>query len=92
MLTDSKQTRGASTVRQLRHTDAKTLLTLLNLVTFLRLLAFKKLFLPRDAMHPRYYSHGPVSVRPSQAGVLGPTKTAKHRITQTTPHDTPGTL
>jgi len=20
-------------------------------------------FLPRDAMHPRYYSHGPVSVR-----------------------------
>ena len=70
MLTDSKQTRGASTVRQLRHTDAKTMLTLLNLVTFLRLLAFKKLFLPRDAMHPRYYSHGPVSVRPSQAGVL----------------------
>jgi len=22
-------------------------------------------FLPRDAMHPRYYGHGPVSVRPS---------------------------
>jgi len=32
------------------------------------------IFLPRDAMHPRYYSHGPVSirlsVRPSQVGVL----------------------
>ena len=27
-------------------------------------------FLPRDAMHPRYYSHGPVSVCPSQVGVL----------------------
>jgi len=34
----------------------------------------KRQFLPRDAMHPRYYSHGPVSVRPSvrptQVGVL----------------------
>jgi len=47
-------------------------------------------FLPRDAMHPRYYSHGPcvclsVTSRCS-------TKTAKRRITQITPHDSPGTL
>jgi len=45
-------------------------------------------------------SHGPVSVclsvRPSQVGVLlkrqnvGSHKTAKRRITQTRPHDTPG--
>jgi len=87
VLTDSKQTRGASTVRQLRHTDAKTFLTLLNLVTFLRLLAFKKLFLPRDAMHPRYYSHGPVSVRPSQAGVLLKRQNiGSHKQHHTIPH------
>ena len=38
-------------------------------------------------------SHGPVSVRPS-ASVTSrcSTKTAKRRITQTTPHDSPGTL
>jgi len=53
-------------------------------------------FLPRDAMHPRYYPWPCVrpsvcpSVRPSQVGVL--LKTAKRRITQTTPHDSPGTL
>ena len=35
-------------------------------------------------------SHGPVSVRLSQSRCS--TKTAKHRITQTTPHDSPGTL
>jgi len=52
-------------------------------------------FLPRDAMHPRYYSHGPVSVSVCQSVSVtsrSSTKTAKHRITQTTPHDTPGTL
>jgi len=52
-------------------------------------------FLPRDAMHPRYYSHGPVSVCPSvRLSVTSrcSTKTAKRRITQTTPHDSPGTL
>ena len=36
-------------------------------------------------------SHGPVSVRLSVTS-RSSTKTAKRRITQTTPHDTPGTL
>ena len=36
-------------------------------------------------------SHGPVSVRPSVTSRCS-TKTAKRRITQTTPHDSPGTL
>jgi len=36
-------------------------------------------------------SHGPVSVCPSVTSRCS-TKTAKHRITQTTPHDTPGNL
>ena len=36
-------------------------------------------------------SHGPVSVRPSVTS-RSSTKTAKRRITQTTPHDSPGTL
>jgi len=40
-------------------------------------------------------SHGPVSVRPSVRPSVtsrSSTKTAKQRITQTTPHDSPGTL
>ena len=44
-------------------------------------------------------SHGPVSICPSVCPSVCPsitsrssTKTAKRRITQTTPHDTPGTL
>jgi len=36
-------------------------------------------------------SHGPVSVRPSVTSRCS-TKTAKRRITKTTPHDTPGNL
>jgi len=36
-------------------------------------------------------SHGPVSVSVSVTS-WGSTKTANRRITQTTPHDTPGTL
>ena len=40
-------------------------------------------------------SHGPVSVRPSvclSVTSRSSTKTAKRRITQTTPHDSPGIL
>ena len=40
-------------------------------------------------------SHGPVSVRPSvrlSVTSRSSAKTAKHRITKTTPHDSPGTL
>ena len=55
-------------------------------------------FLPRDAII-RSTSHGPVSVRLSVSVSLSvsvtsqsSTKTAKRRITQTTPHDTPGSL
>ena len=43
----------------------------------------------------RITSHGPVSVRPSlclSVTSRSSTKTAKLRITQTTPHDSPGTL
>jgi len=50
-------------------------------------------FLPRDAMHPRY-SPWPC-VRPSVCPSVtcrSSTKTAKRKITQTTPHDSPGTL
>jgi len=43
-------------------------------------------FLPRDAMLARI-CYGPVSVISRCS-----TKTAKHRITQITPHDSPGTL
>ena len=57
-------------------------------------------FLPREAMHPgirgfRGTSHGPVSVSVSVCLSVTSrcsTKTAKRRITQTTPHDTPGSL
>ena len=50
-------------------------------------------FLPRDAIHPRYYSHGPVSVCLCLSVTSRcSTKTAKRRITQTTSHDSPGTL
>jgi len=50
-------------------------------------------FLPRDAIHLRYYSHGPVSVCLCLSVTSRcSTKTAKRRITQTTPHDSPGTL
>ena len=54
-------------------------------------------FLPRDAMHPRYYPWAcvclsvRVRVRLSVTS-RSSTKTAKSRITQTTPHDSPGTL
>ena len=40
-------------------------------------------------------SHGPVSARPSVCPCVtsrSSTKTVKRRITQTTPHDSPGTL
>jgi len=48
-------------------------------------------FLPRDAVHSRYYSHGPVSVcLPVSVTSRSSTKTAKRGITQTTPHDSPG--
>ena len=52
-------------------------------------------FLPRDAMHPRYTSHGPLSVSVCLSVSVSVTsrsvtKTAKRRITQTTPHDSPG--
>ena len=55
------------------------------------------LLLPRDAMHPPYYPWPCVcpsvrlSVCPSVTSRCS-TETAKRRITQTTPHDTPGTL
>jgi len=39
-------------------------------------------------MYPRYYNHGHVSVRPSVTSRCS-TKTAKRRITQITPHDSP---
>jgi len=48
-------------------------------------------FLPRYAVHSRYYSHGPVSVcLPVSVTSRSSTKTAKRGITQTTPHDSPG--
>jgi len=41
----------------------------------------------------RVTSHGPVSVRQSVSVTSrSSTKTAKHMITQTTPHDSPGNL
>jgi len=52
-------------------------------------------FLPRDAMHPRYMLWPCVCVCLSvclSVTSRSSTKTAKHRITQTTPHDSPGTL
>ena len=57
------------------------------------------ILLPRDAMHPRCTSHGPVcvcvclsvSVSVSVTSRCS-TKTAKRRITQTRPRDTAGTL
>ena len=54
-------------------------------------------FLPHDAMHPRYSPWPCVrpSVCPSVCSSVTSrcsTKTAKRRITQTTPHDSPGTL
>ena len=51
-------------------------------------------FLPRDAMHPST-SHGHVSVRVCLCLSVTSrcyTKTAKRRITETTPHNTTGTL
>ena len=57
------------------------------------------ILLPRDAMHPRYLPWA--CVRLSVCLCLSvclsvtswcSTKTAKRRITQTTPHDTPGSL
>ena len=49
----------------------------------------KNYFLPRDAMHPRYSPWACVCLSVTSRSS---TKTAKRRITQTTPHDTPGTL
>ena len=49
----------------------------------------------RAMLSIRGTSHGPVSVRPSvrlSVTSRSSTKTAKRRITQTTPHDSPGTL
>jgi len=47
----------------------------------------------RAMLFIRGTSHGPVSVRPSvRHKSVFYTKTAKRRITQTTPHDSPGTL
>jgi len=49
----------------------------------------------RAMLSIRGTSHGPVSVRPSVSPSVtsrSSTKTAKQRITQTTPHDSPGTL
>ena len=48
-------------------------------------------FFYRAMLCIRGTSHGPVSVRPSVTS-RSSTKTDKHRITQTTPHDSPGTL
>jgi len=52
-------------------------------------------FLPRDAMHPRYFPWACVCVClclcPSVTSQCS-TKTAKGRITQRTPHDRPGNL
>ena len=59
---------------------------------------FRNLFIARSRTHfygemlcIRGTSHGPVSVRLSVTS-RSSTKTAKRRITQTTPHDSPGTL
>jgi len=63
----------------------------LNCYVFLHL----SFLLPRDAMHPRYYSHDTVSLRQSvrlSVTSRSSTKTAKRRITQTTPYDGQGTL
>ena len=49
------------------------------------------LFFYRAMLFMRGTSHGPVSVRPSVTSQCS-TKTAKRRITQTTLHDSPGTL
>ena len=56
-------------------------------------------FLPRDAMHPRYQPWACVCLSVSVCVCVclsvtsrSSTKTAKRRITQTTPHDSPGTL
>jgi len=48
-------------------------------------------FLPLDAMHPRYWPWPCLSVCLSVTSRCS-TKPAKRRITQTTPHDSPGTL
>jgi len=52
------------------------------------LLNYYSILLPRDAMHPGT-SHGPLSVSVTSRSS---TKTAKRRITQTTPHNSPGNL
>ena len=52
-------------------------------------------FLPREAMHARYmlWPRVCLTVSPSVSVTSRcSTKTAKRRITQTTPHDNPGTL
>jgi len=83
-----------------------TISTILNMPTMLTAIFLEKtgfvgnctsLFLPRDAMHARYYRHGPVSVCLSVCLCLSvtsrcSTKTAKRSITKTTPHDSPGSL
>jgi len=49
----------------------------------------------RAMLSIRGTNHGPVSVRPSvclSVTSWSSTKTAKGRVTQTTPHDSPGTL
>ena len=48
-------------------------------------------FFYRAMLCIRGTSHGPVSVSPSITS-RSSTKTTKRRITQTTPHDSPGTL
>ena len=53
------------------------------------ILKFQTWFLPRDAMHPRYL---PVPCVCLSVTSRSSTKTAKCRITQTTPHDSPETL
>ena len=54
-------------------------------------------FLPRDAIHPQYYRGLCLSVCVCLSVCLSvtsrsSTKTAKQRITQITPHDTPGII
>ena len=58
---------------------------------FCRLLWEYRFHFYRAMLCIRGTSHGPVSVCPSVTSQSS-TKTAKRRITQTTPHDSPGTL
>ena len=82
------------------HTDHTTSVTIASILCYTYTMHANNTttqFLPRDATGVciRGTSHGPVSVCLSVSVSVTSrrsTKTAKRRITQTTPHDSPGTL